>query len=94
MGTLAGADLLGLALDFAVWAALLMVVDYEEFAVLAVGYPEWLARIPRRGPKAHRATPAGVVAVLRMSEGPACQLELFLGGWIAEHGAEYVAKGP
>ena len=50
MGTLAGADLLGLALDFAVWAALLMVVDYEEFAVLAVGYPEWLARIPRRGP--------------------------------------------
>ena len=52
---------------YAVWAAVLMVVDYEEFAVLAVGYPEWLARFPRRGPMAHRATPAGVVAALRMS---------------------------
>ena len=55
-----------------------MVVDNEEIAVLAVGYPEWLARFPRRGPIAHRATPAGVVAALRLSESPACQLDLFL----------------
>ena len=61
---------------YAVWAALLMVVNYEELAVLAVGYPEWLARFPRRGLIAHRATPAGVVAALRLGEGPACQVDL------------------
>ena len=55
-----------------------MVVDYEEFAVLAVGYPEWQARFPRRDIIAKRAATAGVVAVLRMSQGQACQADLFL----------------
>ena len=102
VGTLAGALLLRfsvkntacLALDNAVWATLHMVVDNEEIAVLAVGYPEWLARFPRRGLIALCATPAAVVAALRMSEGPACQVNLFLKGGTLNMLQEMLQRDP